>query len=106
MSGSGNAKFIPNPALGRQLQASAPMSAAVRQVAQRVADDAEGRADSKYGYKVNVDVSGGEAKLKASTTGGQGVQNLAGWIEFGARNIPAQSPLRRAADANGLKVVG
>lgn len=97
--------FIPNPHLAAELRVSRSMSLAVAEVANRIARDAEAIGD-RYGYHAEVDVSTGEATVNGTTTGGQGVKNLAGWLEFGQGPLPALAPMRAAADRNGMAVHG
>lgn len=95
--------FIPNPALAAELRASAQMNVAVAEIAAKIAADAEAIGE-KYGYVGTVKVEAGEATVEGSTTGGQGITNLAGWLEFGQGPFPNLQPLRSAADRNGMAV--
>lgn len=96
--------FLPNPALAAELAASAEMNVAVAEVAAKIASDAESIAE-KYGYVATVKAEAGGAAVEGSTTGGQGITNLAGWLEFGQGPFPNLAPLRSAADRNGMAVV-
>lgn len=95
--------FIPNPGFVEELRASVVMNAAVARIAAKIATEAEAAA-AKYGYVAEVEVTAGDAKVSGSTTKGQGIQDLAGWLEFGQGPLPKLQPLRSACDRSGLPV--
>lgn len=105
MTTSGEVTFIPNPSLAAELRASPQMDVAVLEIAHRIGSDAESVA-TKYGYSAEVTVVAGEATVHGTTTKGQGIKNLAGWLEFGQGPFPTLAPLRTAADRNGMMVIG
>lgn len=101
-------RFKPNPNFLRDLQRSREGRAALKEIAGGLADTAQGLgravADS---YTTEVEEVDDKVVVTANTDSGPNVTDAAGWIEFGTGPpgpTPAHAPLRRAADAEGLKL--
>lgn len=87
----------------RDVERSAEMRAALRGAGRDVADEAEQiGGDAAPTYSAEVVVDGESVRVEANTEG----INAAAWIEFGTGHpapTPAYAPLRRGAEAAGLK---
>lgn len=86
---------------------SPEMAAALRQVGERVAQEAERLGqDVAPSYEADVVDAAGEVRVVGKTTDGI---NAGGWIEYGTGGpapTPAHAPLRRAAEVVGLTSEG
>lgn len=75
----------------------------LRNRAGRAANEAERIGKGAAGsYQATVEDTAEGVRIEASTGG----INAASWIEFGSQNNPALAPLRRGAEAAGLKTRG
>lgn len=85
------------------LHRSPEVLSACREVAREVAQEAErlGR-DVSRSYRTEVTTEGEGVRVEANTD----PLNAASWIEFGSSNNPPYAPLRRGAEAAGLKSEG
>lgn len=89
-----------NPGFETEVRRSQEVRAACVEAGDRVATEAEriGRRVASTYHAEAVETKDG-ARVQADT-GGIGA---AGWIEFGTPTLPASAPLRRGAEAAGLK---
>lgn len=96
-------RFIPSPGFDKRAERTPEMRALLRQSAGRAANEAEriGRQVAKS-YTAEVEDVEGGVRIVATTDD----INAASWIEFGNQNLPAHAPLRKGAEATGLKTRG
>jgi len=100
-----SARVTVNPDLAAEAASSDRFRGTLMQLGEQVGADAEGLA-AQYKY-TSVVVDNGDSVQVQGSAHGQGIENIAGWVEFGADGkpgIPAVAPLRNAAEANGLRL--
>ncbi len=97
------ARFVPNPGFPPRLKRSPEMRSMLRSRAARAAREAtrigKSFADS---YEATVEDDDEGVRIEGNTGG----INAASWWEFGTQNNPAVAPLRKGAEAAGLKTTG
>jgi hypothetical protein len=105
------AEVVLRPGWEADVVRSPEMAAALRQVGEHAAQEAEriGK-DVAVSYETRVEPGEGSVRVVASAKGHQGEGlEAAGWIEFGTGGpapTPAHAPLRKGAEAVGLKSEG
>lgn len=93
-------RFVPNPGFEARLRQSPEVRAVLHRHARGVARQAERLGQSvSRSYKTSVEDTPQGVRVAANTD----PLNAASWIEFGSSNNVATAPLRRGAEASGLK---
>lgn len=101
-------RYVPTPGLETRLARWGPMGALARRTAGRVADRAReiARAEAydtgDYHDSINVQSGVDEQSRQAAVVVADDWK--AGFIEFGTSEQPARAPLRRGADAAGVRL--
>lgn len=96
-------RFVPNPRFEAQAKRSPEMRAMLRKRAGRAANEVE-RIGKTFAnsYRATVEDTADGVRIEGNTDG----INAASWWEFGTSNNPAVAPLRRGAEAAGMKTRG
>lgn len=99
-------EFRLNPGLADAVRRSPEVRALVRQMGERVGEEAQRLGQEVApSYETRVEDEGDGVRVVARTGG----INAAGWIELGTgapTPTPAYAPLRRGAEAAGLRTEG
>ena len=91
------ARFVPNPLLTKELEASEGVQHALEEKAQKGAEFARSIAPVVTGtFRDSIHADGNEIVADPVNSSGEG---YGAFVEFGTSDTPAHATLRRAADA-------